>query len=268
MTRPITTVLVVAIGMLAVGCSYVEPAFPNPRNPMADSGVRKLGIVFFAATETSSLDDAKMREINQIFYNEIQHFDDFEVEPAPTVYNLMLARQYTIPDDARRIADELGLDALLVGLITDYYPYEPPRVGVEFRLYPVEASHQVVIDPMAVKQFGVPYDTREEVNLEMTIARVIDSAHAGTRMRLKSYVTFRSPKDVPNAVDRHLMSMDDYMKFVSHQMILSMVHEARDRVEEARKRAVAKARAQRAAAREAAAAHRSGTTGTDVPRPY
>ena len=71
------------------------------------------------------------------YATELQQVPGFEVVPVGVVETAMTARGLdpTDPRDALALAAAVGADAVVVGAITDYDPYYPPRVGMKTAWY-------------------------------------------------------------------------------------------------------------------------------------
>ena len=61
------------------------------------------------------------------------------------------------PGEARRLANILGVDAVVIGSVTDYTPYYPPRCGMRVEWYAANPGfHEIP------PGYGLPWGTPEE----------------------------------------------------------------------------------------------------------
>ena len=61
------------------------------------------------------------------------------------------------PGEARRLANILGVDAVVIGSVTDYTPYYPPRCGMRVEWYAANSGfHEIP------PGYGLPWGTPEE----------------------------------------------------------------------------------------------------------
>ena len=141
---------------------------------------------------------------------------------------------YAINDkaDALRLREVLGVDGLVVGSITAYEPYSPPKIGLNLELYLdgryVEASG---LDTRELSSAASDRQTRSQEQA-MThqpvtaLAGFYDGADPEVIDLLKAYIVERGPESPDEmAIRRHLISMDLYSEFVS-QLLTSQLLEA------------------------------------------
>jgi len=76
------------------------------------------------------------REFALAYYSELQKVPGFEVLPVGVAERAMIDNGLTMesPDDALALARILGVDAVVIGAVTDYDPYSP-RVGLKVAWY-------------------------------------------------------------------------------------------------------------------------------------
>jgi hypothetical protein len=228
----------VALGLAVSGCGLFNSAkyrarewAGNPRNPMP--GVETVALVFVNASNVDYVDEPLIERFTQIFHSEIQQFPGLRAVPPLAAYNVMRVKEFRLPVDAKKIAAELDADALLVGLITDYYPYENPRMGVDLILFPVNDSPATAFDVATLQQSGLPLRTWDDVDMNLRVHRVIDANYDDTRRQIAAYASLRTTDGCPDGTDHYLMVMPKFMAFVSNRMIRTLIAEANDRLEQA-----------------------------------
>src|SRR6185369_9689416 len=75
--------------------------------------------------------------------------------PVNRVFAAMAAKNITFirtPQDARIVADALGVDGLIVGSVTAYDPYDPPKLGLNLALFQREKPEASSLDPKALQR--------------------------------------------------------------------------------------------------------------------
>ena len=84
----------------------------------------------------------------------------FEVVPLGVVEDAIIeqpCRSCRDPAEARRLANILGVDAVVIGSVTDYTPYYPPRCGLRVEWYAANPGfHEIP------PGYGLPWGTPEE----------------------------------------------------------------------------------------------------------
>ncbi|MCA9258099.1 MAG: hypothetical protein KDA61_02810, partial [Planctomycetales bacterium] len=111
---------------------------------------------FFNHSDERTVDG---REFAMAYYAELQSTPGFEVVPVGVVEELMLDHRIDLssPGEARRLAQLLGVDAVVVGSVTDYTPYYPPRVGLRVEWYAANPRfHEIPAG------YGLAWNTPEE----------------------------------------------------------------------------------------------------------
>jgi len=121
--------------MVNAGCALLPQVgrIPVLENPFEQ--VRRVAVApFFNLSEEPTVDG---RQFALAYYNALQSVSGFEVIPVGQVERAM--REYGLglnsPQEACRLAQLLGADAIVIGAVTDYSPYYPPRLGLRVEWY-------------------------------------------------------------------------------------------------------------------------------------
>lgn len=160
---PLALLLALApLVLLASGCTLVLPEVshqPVVHNPFPQLS-RVAVVPFFNQSAEPTVDG---RQFALAYYAELQGIPGFEVVPVSAVEAVM--RQHGINfdppenavDQARWLANKLGVDAVVIGTVTDYSPYYPPRCGVRVEWYAANAGfHEIPAG------YGLPWGTSQE----------------------------------------------------------------------------------------------------------
>jgi hypothetical protein len=140
------------------GCSLIVPTKalkPVIRNPFPQ--LRRVAVApFFNQSDEPTVDG---RQVALAYFAELQSTPGFEVVPLNVVEEAMIANRVDLsgPNEARRLAQILGVDAVAVGSITDFSEYYPPRVGLRVEWYAANPGfHEIPAG------YGLPWNTPEE----------------------------------------------------------------------------------------------------------
>jgi hypothetical protein len=140
------------------GCSLIVPTKalkPVIRNPFPQ--LRRVAVApFFNQSDEPTVDG---REVAMAYFAELQSTPGFEVVPLNVVEEAMIANRVDLsgPNEARRLAQILGVDAVAVGSVTDFSEYYPPRVGLRVEWYAANPGfHEIPAG------YGLPWNTPEE----------------------------------------------------------------------------------------------------------
>lgn len=117
-------------GGLLSGCVMVEVGVSNPVPGLTTVAVAP----FFNLSAERSVDG---RRFAMAYYTELQKTPGFQVVPVGVAEQAMHDHHLSMDDpaDALKLAEILKVDAVVVGAVTEYYPYYPPRVGMQVSWY-------------------------------------------------------------------------------------------------------------------------------------
>ncbi len=130
-------------------------------------------------------------------------------------------------DDAIHLREALGVDALVVGTMTHYDAYDPPKLGVALDLYswPAHARprpidiRRLTWEPLGDRagiRRGTLYSMQQPVT---TVSGYFDAAGVGTKELIDDYAYGRGT--TPNALHEsrlYTINMNLFQAFVSHEM--------------------------------------------------
>lgn len=142
------------------GCSVLpeiahQPTLHNPFPQLSKIAVAP----FINLSDEPTLDG---RQFGLAYFNELQVVPGFEVIPLNVVEAVMLQHRIDLnsPEDARHLAQILGADAVVLGAVTDYSPYYPPRLTMRVEWYSAnECFHPIP------PGYGLPWGTPEEEHI-------------------------------------------------------------------------------------------------------
>jgi hypothetical protein len=187
--------LVLAAAALAwTGCSAiperrVEPQYHNPFPQLHRVAV----LPFYNQSAEPTVDGD---EIALAYYNELQEIPGFEVMPVGVARQLMIASgiEPLTGSDFQKLARAMNVDAVLVGSVTEYSPYYPPRIGLAVDWYAANPSFHPI--PTG---YGLPWGRAEEEYIPSKLVK--QSEFELAREQLKTQ-TPEPPADVlDGAVD-------------------------------------------------------------------
>jgi hypothetical protein len=172
---------VVAILLLlaSTGCQLIPEIAHQPvvHNPFPQ--LTKIAIApFFNLSAEASVDG---RQFAQAYFNELQLIRGFEVVPVGVVERAMHTYQLDLdnPDEVRKLATVLGVDAVVIGAVTDFTPYYPPRCAMQVEWYAANPCFQPI--PAG---YGLPWGTPEEEGIPGPL--VLESEFALARAQLRT----------------------------------------------------------------------------------
>lgn len=204
--------------MLGSGCKFFphfseRPVIVNPFPQLSRVAVAP----FFNLSAEPAVDG---RQFALAYFNELQSVPGFEVVPVGIVENAMEVHGITLAsaDEARRLAQILGVDAVAIGAVTDFTPYYPPRCGLRVEWYAANPCFHPI-----PSGYGLPWGTPMEEEIPQPL--IFESAMAKARAEYAS-VTPIPPLRSEESTDPATKSPPDpYLhppegKLISHQELI------------------------------------------------
>jgi hypothetical protein len=147
----------ILVGSMA-GCNLILPDIshqPVVHNPFPQ--LSKVAIVpFFNQSDEPTVDG---REFALAYFAELQSVPGYEVVPLGVVEEAIIDEQIDLsnPAGVRRLAEVLEVEAVVVGAVTDFTPYYPPRCGLRVEWYARNPGfHEIPAG------YGLPWGTPDE----------------------------------------------------------------------------------------------------------
>ena len=116
--------------LLAPGCAIVQIGVTNPI-----PGLSTVAVAPFLNLSVERATDG--RRFALAYAMELQKVPGFEVVPVGVTETAMVDAKIDLNDvdDVLKLAKVLRVDAVVVGAVTDYSPYYPPRIGLQVNWY-------------------------------------------------------------------------------------------------------------------------------------
>jgi hypothetical protein len=172
---------VTAILVSASGCALVPDIKHKPQvvNPFPQ--IRTVAVLpFFNQSNEPTLSGQR---VAMAYANELQSIRGFEVLPLGAVTARMqeFNRPLSEGKDFQELAQYLGVDVVLVGSITDYEPYYPPRMTMKVNWYAANPAFHPVMPG-----YGLPWGTHEEKNIPRWVHQEAQRALAVEQLRTQT----------------------------------------------------------------------------------
>lgn len=129
-----------------------QPVFHNPFPQLHKVAV----LPFYNQSAEPTVDG---EAIAMAYYNELQAIPGFEVMPVGVAKRILEASGLDprTPQDFQRLARQMNVDAVIIGSVTEFTPYYPPRLGLAVDWYAANPTFHPV--PAG---YGLPWGTAEE----------------------------------------------------------------------------------------------------------
>jgi hypothetical protein len=181
-----------ALCMLCAGCAYVPDIRHKPQylNPFPQ--IRTVAVLPFV--NQSKEPTLSGERVALSYANELQAIRGFDVLPVGAV-QLKLSefrRPLSSGADFQAFAQYLGVDVVVVGSVTDYDPYYPPRMTMVTKWYASNPGFHPVLPG-----YGLPWGTKEERKIPNWIKQEAERALAAEQLKTQSPAFAQPPSLLP-----------------------------------------------------------------------
>jgi hypothetical protein len=182
--------LAILLLLASTGCQLIPEIAHQPvvHNPFPQ--LTKVAIApFFNLSSEPSVDG---RQFALAYFNELQLIRGFEVVPVGVVERAMHTYQLDLdnPEEVRKLATVLGVDAVVIGAVTDFTPYYPPRCAMQVEWYAANPCFQPI-----PPGYGLPWGTPEDEGIPGPL--VLESEFALARAQLRTQTPAYTATAVP-----------------------------------------------------------------------
>ena len=132
--------------------------------------------------------------------------------------------------EARQLAGALGADAIIVGSVTAYDPYDPPSMGLTLALYlrsqRIQEPESRVFDPRVFQMRATDADAQlaaDTTRPSSVGGGLYDARSHDVIARVQSYARGRVEPESPHGWRIYLASMGLYSEFVAHSAVEDLI---------------------------------------------
>lgn len=150
-------------------------------------------------------------------------------------------------DDAVKLGRMLKADAIVMGSITDFDPYNRPQMCLSVKVI-ATGNSDVASNALAeLTQWGVPRSATTARGVIWYLQQNFDSRDSDTGRDAWGFALARHTDDSPSDTDAYLLTISRYYDFVGNKISLSILQAREKAILEAQARALAEAQRQRLA---------------------
>lgn len=165
------------------GCALVPDIKHKPQLANPFPQIRSVAVLpFVNQSEEPTLSGER---IALAYMNELQSIRGFEVLPLGAVRNKLMAfnRPLQTGADFQAFAQYLGVDVVMIGSVTDYQPYYPPRMSLKVSWYSANPAFHPILPG-----YGLPWGTKEEKKIPRWVHQEAQRALAAEQLKLQEPV--------------------------------------------------------------------------------
>ncbi len=199
--------------LLLNGCQFLpeiahQPTVYNPFPQLARIAV----VPFFNMTDQPTLDGER---VAWAYFTELQSIPGFEVVPVATVQEVIERNRLSLSsaDEVRHLAQLLEVDAVVVGAVTDYNPYYPPRIGLQVRWYAANPCFHAI-----PPGYGLPWGTPGEQHIPAPLVFEAEMALAKAQLQTQT-PPYRLEKAVEADQQSHESGTESGVRHLGHEQL-------------------------------------------------
>jgi len=151
---------------LMTGCALIPDVAHQPQYHNPWPQLHRVAILpFYNMSDEPTLDG---EEVAKQYFAELQAIPNFEVVPVGVTQAAITALEIETSDitQLRKLGRHLGVDAIVVGAVTDYSPYSPQRFGLKVNWFATNPCfHRIPAG------YGLPFGTAEEEYIPDSLVR-------------------------------------------------------------------------------------------------
>jgi hypothetical protein len=176
------------------GCAFIPDVRHKPQviNPFPQ--ITTVAVLpFFNQSQEPTLSGQRVAEA---YMHELQSIRGFQVLPIGVVQGkiLELNRPLATGQDFQALAQHMGVDAVLVGSITDYEAYYPPRMTIKVSWYAANPGFHPVMPG-----YGLPWGTKREKDIPRWVHLEAQRSLATEQLKTQTPSAASSPEST-NAI--------------------------------------------------------------------
>jgi len=231
--------MVLALVVLTAGCHY--RGAKKPARLSAPYGDRQVWAVVPLRNESGSLHADGLKAADQLAQR-LETVMGLDTLPVNRVLAAMQSLELDAVNDAKDVAalrTVLGTDAVIVGTLTAYDPYDPPKLGIAIELYfdPRRPSAHATDLRQLVRAGTDSVTPPEQSNRSNTPVSVVsgfyDAADPAVHQQLVKYASSRSGQDEDDPARGwrlYQIDMDLYTEFVTYLVSKKLLRVEQDRL--------------------------------------
>ena len=141
-------------------------------------------------------------------------------------------RSIATAEQASRVMNVLGIDGLVVGTITSWDPYQPPKLGLAVQLFTaMDEPARMNVDPQSMRTATTEApSTPTPAQAMAQAAGIWDASNHHTLATLERYAQGRTRLNSAYGPDLHLVDMDLYTQFVAYQLVEKLLRDEQNRL--------------------------------------
>jgi hypothetical protein len=129
------------------------------------------------------------------------------------------------PEEAQELAQELGADGTVVAAITEYQPYDQPRLGMTLQVYGAGGDPRSLVDPLAASRMATEYLPAGGFTgpaAPIQAQRYFDASDREVQSDIRSYDRRLKRTNSPYGWRAHVKSQTLFVRYCCRTMVESI----------------------------------------------
>jgi hypothetical protein len=216
------------LGPLLAGCGTSKPQLVPPQSLAAPYDTSR-GEVLWAVVPlrnesgTSLVDVGDVSDKVVAAASQVRGIRCLPLNRTIATMRALKMTELASPADAKRLASEMGADGLIVGSITAWDPYDPPKLGLALALYTrpgaMDRPGAEGLDTRKLEYQPTDYQYFPHSSFDSApssvVSEYLDGKNHEVLMRVRDYATGRHDPNSALAWRRYLASMDLFSEFAA-----------------------------------------------------
>ena len=238
--------LALTLGMASCASVFSGPEFRDPQTIVAPYDVGRDVVIAVAPLRNesgaSSVDELSVSDRLVEALTQVEGLVALPINRSVGAMRSLKIERVTTPADARQLAQQLGADGVIVGTITSWDPYDPPRLGLSLVLHARTSvlraqSTNALVDPLALQRAAsdVGLTVSRDSDLPVSaFAEVVDGSNHDVLMDVKQFAKGRHDPNTAMGWKIYTKSAMRFAQYVSHRAARSLMDSERQRLARAR----------------------------------
>lgn len=162
-----------------------------------------------------------------LLYQQLQAVQGLTVIPVDRTIQAMAAMQIaeiSSIEEALALCEALGVDGLIVTTITQFDPYNPPKIGAAMQLFRTGRAEAAAVDVNVLARAAAdtaasPLPSPLATGPMVQVVGMYDAANGSVRQAVIDYARGRSDPSGPLGDKEYFVSTDRYAGFVYRQLL-------------------------------------------------
>jgi hypothetical protein len=228
--RALAFCLCIVAGVAAPGCGLIKVGRGGEKLYNSLTGVETVVVVPVMNLSTSA--DLDMLGVTNALASELGQVKGLTVVPLARVYEYLAAnkmRTVGSPEEAKAVAAAFKAQVTLVAAVTEYDPYDPPRMGLAMQMYATSSlpapGGTAEFDPVEASRSGVPFAVSGDASKlpRDMVVRVLSGRDAAVEQLARTYAATRDADASPYGWRRFIVDQREFQRLCCYAVIRDMM---------------------------------------------